>query len=72
MFNKPIKANNIGVELFTSKQYGDDVERLEFEVNAWLKNQPKNIVVQDIVYHHCGRTPKGDIVSIAIITSPQE
>jgi len=73
MFNKPINANNIEVEVFTSKQYGDDIEALQFEVNAWLKNQPKNIVVQDILYWHCGRTAMGkDIVSVAIISSPQE
>jgi len=73
MANKPTKANNIEVEVFTSGQYGDDLEAWQLAINAWLKNQPNNIVIQDVLYRHCGRTSRGkDIVSIAIISSPQE
>ena len=73
MFNKPIKASSMEIELFTSGKYGDDIEALEFEINAWLKSQPKNIVVQDIIYRHCGRVAKGkDIVSVMIISGPEE
>ncbi len=73
MANKPTKANNVEVEVFTSGQYGDDLEAWQLAINAWLKNQPNNIVIQDVLYRHCGRTSRGkDIVSIAIISSPQE
>jgi len=73
MANKPTKANNVEVEVFTSGQYSDDLEAWQLAINAWLKNQPNNIVVQDVLYRHCGRTSRGkDIVSIAIISSPQE
>ncbi len=73
MANKPTKANNIEVEVFTSGQYGNDLEAWQLAINAWLKNQPNNIVVQDVLYRHCGRTSRGkDIVSMAIISSPQE
>ena len=71
MFNSPIRANDIEVTLFTSEEYGSDIEKLEFEVNAWLKNQPNNIVVQDIIYRHSGRTAMGkEIVSLLVISSP--
>ena len=71
MFNTPIKANDIEVAMFTSGQYGNDLETLEFEINAWLKNQPKNIVIQDIVYQHSGITSRGkDIISVLVISTP--
>jgi len=71
MPDKPIKANKIVFEIFSSEQYNDDIEELQLAVNGWLKNQPDNIVVQDIVCHHCGHNAKGkDILSVAIISSP--
>ena len=36
MANKPTKANNIEVEVFTSGQYGDDLEAWQLAINAWL------------------------------------
>jgi len=72
MFNGPIRANDIEVEIFTGGQYGDDIEACQLAINAWLKNQPNNIVVRDIIYRHAGRrSPRGkDIISMVIITSP--
>ncbi len=71
MADEAVKANDIVVEIFTSEQYGDDAEALQLAVNGWLKNQPDNIVLQDIIYRHCGRTGKGkDIISLAILSSP--
>ena len=70
MFNEPIKANNIEVEIFTNQQYADDLESFQLAINAWLKNQPGNALIQDIIYRHCGRTSRGkDIISVAIISS---
>ncbi len=69
MSDKVLKANNIVLEVFTSEQYGDDIEEWQLAVNGWLKSQPDNIVIQDITYHHCGRNTKGkDILSVAIIS----
>jgi len=71
MLNEPVKANDIEVEIFTSGQYGDDIEAYQLAINAWLKNQPNNIVVQDIIYRHAGRAPRGkDIISMVILSSP--
>jgi len=70
MSNEPIKANNIEVEIFTSQQYSDDLDAFQLAINAWLKSQPSNALVQDILYRHSGRTPRGkDIVSVVIISS---
>jgi len=71
MADKPLKAKDIVFEVFTSEQYGDDIEEWQLAVNGWLKNQPDNIVVHDIHYHHCGRNAKGkDVLSVAVISSP--
>ena len=71
MPDKPIKANKTVVEVFTSEQYGDDIEEWQLAINGWLKNQPDNIVVQEIIYRHSGRNAKGkDILSVAIISGP--
>ena len=72
MFSEAIRANDIEVEIFTSEQYDDDIEAYQLAINAWLKNQPNNIVVQDIIYWHAGRrSPRGkDIISMVILSSP--
>ena len=71
MFSEAIRANDIEVEIFTSEQYDDDIEAYQLAVNAWLKNQPNNIVIQDIIYRHGGRTSRGkDIISMVILSSP--
>ena len=69
MADKLAKAKNIVLEVFTSEQYGDDIEEWHLAINGWLKNQPDNIVIHDISYHHCGRNTRGkDILSVAIIS----
>ena len=71
MLKEPVKANNIDLEVFTSEQYDGDLEAWQLAINSWLKSQPNNIVIQDIIYQHCGRATKGrDIISVAILSSP--
>ena len=70
MFNEPVKANDIVVEIFSSAEQGDDIDEYQVAINSWLRSQPNNIVVQDIIYRHAGRTPRGkDILSMVIISS---
>ncbi|MFC1953550.1 hypothetical protein ACFLWR_05420 [Chloroflexota bacterium] len=70
MLNKPLKANDIEVEIFTTGQYEDDIESYQLAVNAWLNNQPNNVYVQDIIYQHVGRNSRGkDIISMVILST---
>jgi len=57
MSNETIKATNIEVVIFTSSEYNADVQEFQDAVNSWLKSQPDNIVIEDIIYRHCGLTP---------------
>jgi len=69
MFNKPIKAIDTEVAIFTSTEYNGDVEAFQEYVNSWLKTQPDGVVIEDVIYRHCGVTSHGkDIISIAIIS----
>ena len=69
MLNKAIKASGSEVTLFTSNEYGGDVEEFQTAVNSWLSSQPENVVIEDVIYQHCGNTPRGkDIFSMAIIS----
>jgi hypothetical protein len=69
MSNETIKATNIEVVIFTSSEYNADVQEFQDAVNSWLKSQPDNIVIEDIIYRHCGLTSRGkDIFSVAIIS----
>ncbi len=71
MFNKTIKAINTEVVIFSSQDYDGDVEAFQDAVNSWLKSQPDNIAIEDIIYRHCGVTSRGkDILSMAIISMP--
>ena len=71
MLREPIKANNLELEVFSNEQYDGDLDAWQLAINAWLKSQPTNIVVHDITYLHCGRTPRGkDVISVAILSSP--
>ncbi len=71
MFNKTIKAINTEVVIFSSQDYDGDVEAFQDAVNSWLKSQPDNIAIEDIIYRHCGVTSRGkDILSMAIISVP--
>jgi hypothetical protein len=69
MFSKPLRATTTEVMLFTSSEYNNDVVDLQEGVNSWLKAQPDNIVIEDILYNHCGISSRGkDIISLAIIS----
>ncbi len=69
MYSKPIKAVNTEVVVFTSSEYNSDVQDFQEGVNSWLKTQPDNIVIEDIIYSHAGVTSRGkDIFSMAIIS----
>jgi len=71
MFDEPVKANDIVVEIFSSAEQGDDIDEYQVAINSWLRSQPNNIVVQDIIYRHAGRTPRGkDMLSMVIISGP--
>ena len=70
MADKLLKANDIEVEIFTSEQYGDNIEEYQLAINAWLKNQPNSVVIQDIIYRHSGRTSRGkDVLSMVVLSS---
>jgi hypothetical protein len=69
MISKLIKANATEVVVFTSAEYKNDVQDFQEGVNSWLKTQPDNIVIEDIIYNHCGISSRGkDIFSIAIVS----
>jgi len=69
MLNGTIKAISTEVVIFNSSEYAGDVEAFQDSVNSWLRGQPDNVVVEDIIYRHSGLTPKGkDVFSIAIIS----
>lgn len=73
MYNKAIKAVNTEVVIFTSGEYNSDVQEFQEAVNSWLKSQPDNIVIEDIVYNHCGVTSRGkDVFSMAIISRSEQ
>ena len=70
MSNEKIKAANTEMVIFTSSEYNADVQEFQDAINSWLKSQPDNIVIEDIIYKHCGLTSRGkDIFSMAIISS---
>jgi hypothetical protein len=69
MPNETIKATNTEVVIFTSSEYNADVQEFQDAVNSWLKSQPDNVVIEDIIYNHCGLTSRGkDIFSLAIVS----
>ena len=71
MFSKPLRAINTEVMLFTSSDYNNDIDDFQEGVNSWLKAQPDNIVIEDIIYNHCGISSHGkDIISMVIISRP--
>ena len=68
MLNKAIRASGSEVALFTSSEYGNDVEEFQAAVNSWLSSQPDNVVIEDIIYQHCGSTSRGkEIFSMVIV-----
>ncbi len=69
MLAKEIKASGSEVAIFTSSEYDGDVEDFQTAVNSWLSSQPENIVIEDIIYQHCGNTTRGkDVFSMVIIS----
>ncbi len=69
MLSNAIKAAASEVTLFTSNEYGNDLEEFQVAVNSWLKGQPENVVIEDVIYQHCGVTSRGkDILSVLIIS----
>lgn len=69
MLSKPIKAINTEVVVFTSSEYQNDIQDFQEGVNSWLRTQPDNIVIEDIIYSHCGVNSRGkDILSMAIVS----
>ncbi|OGN90068.1 MAG: hypothetical protein A2158_03040 [Chloroflexi bacterium RBG_13_46_14] len=71
MFSKPLRAINTEVMVFTSSEFNNEVVDFQEGVNSWLKAQPDNIVVEDIIYNHCGVSSRGkDIFSMVIISRP--
>ncbi|MFC2056911.1 hypothetical protein ACFLTO_05030 [Chloroflexota bacterium] len=69
MSNKTMKAVETEITVFTSGEYDGDVEAFQDNVNSWLKSQPDSVVIEDVIYRHCGVGSRGkDIFSIAIIS----
>jgi hypothetical protein len=71
MFSKPLRSINTEVMVFTSSEYDNEVVDFQEGVNSWLKAQPDNIVIEDIMYNHSGLTSRGkDIISMVIVSRP--
>jgi hypothetical protein len=69
MISKLIKASTTEVVVFTSAEYKNDVQDFQEGVNSWLKTQPDNVVIEDIIYQHCGVSSRGkDVFSIVIVS----
>jgi len=69
MSDQSIKATNTEVVIFTSSEYNADVQEFQDAVNSWLKSQPDNVLIEDIIYRHCGLNSRGkDIFSLAIVS----
>jgi hypothetical protein len=69
MLAKPHKAAGSEITLFTSSEYNNDVDEFQSAVNSWLNSQPANIIIEDIIYQHCGNSARGkDIFSLVIIS----
>ncbi len=68
MLGKTLRAVETEVAIFTSSEYGGDVEAFQDDVNSWFKSQPDNVVIEDIIYQH-GVGPRGkDIFSMVIVS----
>ena len=69
MLAKEIKASGSEVTIFISSEHNGDVEEFQSAVNSWLSSQPANVVLEDVIYQHCGTTSRGkDIFSMVIIS----
>ena len=69
MLAQPIKAAGSEVTLFTSSEYNNDVDEFQTAVNSWLSSQPANVVIEDVIYQHCGSSARGkDVFSLVLIS----
>ncbi|MBN2238137.1 MAG: hypothetical protein JW712_00035 [Dehalococcoidales bacterium] len=69
MLSKPIKAKTTEVVVFTSSEYNNDIQDFQEGINSWLRSQPDNIVVEDVIYNHTVRGSHGkDAFSMAIVS----
>jgi hypothetical protein len=69
MLTKAIKATGSEITVFSSSEYGSNVDDFEAGVNSWLSSQPANVIIEDIIYQHCGQNSRGkDIFSMVFIT----
>ena len=69
MLTNPVKASNTEIVIFTSSEYNNDVQDFQEGINSWLRSQPENIVLEDIIYRHTTRGTLGkDALSMAIIS----
>ena len=69
MLTKPVKASTTEIVIFTSAEYNNDVQDFQEGINSWLRSQPDNIVVEDVIYNHTTRGTLGkDALSVAIIS----
>ena len=70
MLSRTFKAIDTELVIFNSSEYKGDVETFQDSLNSWLKAQPNNAIIEDIIYQHSGLNSKGkDVFSVAIISS---
>jgi hypothetical protein len=69
MIRKPIRAKTTEIVVFNGSEYKNDVQDFQEGVNSWLKTQPDNVVIEDIIYRYAGAATRAkDSFSIAIIS----
>jgi hypothetical protein len=45
MLTKAIKATGSEITVFSSSEYGSNVDDFEAGVNSWLSSQPANVII---------------------------
>jgi len=66
---KPIRARTTEIVVFTSSEYKNDIQDFQEGVNSWLKTQPDNVVIEDIICNYSAAGTRGkDAYSMAIIS----
>ncbi|MFC2010547.1 hypothetical protein ACFLUL_03075 [Chloroflexota bacterium] len=64
-----IRAVDTEVVVFTGSEYAADVQEFQEAVNSWLKSQPDNAIIEDIIYKYSGVNSRGkDLFSMAIVS----
>ena len=69
MLSRAIKASVSEITLFDSSEYSGDIDDFQTAVNSWLRSQPDNVVVEDVIYQHCGTNSRGKAVFSMVIIS---